>query len=463
MKILLITKSNEDILRFIDLFEGKEELSVLKSKDGILKHKPKDTYDLIFCDLHFIKDLPFKANDFSTASTTIGFDPAQTKLVLLTPKERIKEAMIYVRAGSLSYMAYPLTDSEILFSCQNRNLPAPQVENSQWLPEDAAMLRTSNPAMKTLYDQIKLVSLKSTTVLITGETGSGKGILAKLIHHLSNRRGKAFISVHCGAIPETLLESELFGHEKGSFTGAAKQKKGKFEMAQGGTIFLDEIGTVSMDMQIKLLQVLQDRELTKIGGEKTVPLDIRVIAATNEDLLDLCNKGLFRRDLYYRLNVFPVHVPSLRDRPEDLPLICASLINKFNTQHNKNIQGLEPILAEALHNYEWPGNIRELENLIERAFILEDSELLTPQSFPAEILANVSNPEKIIADVNGTLAQVRQEVIAKIEEEYLRSNLSSTNGSIKTTALIAGITTRQLHKLLTKYKIDKNDYKNRNS
>ena len=462
MKILLITNNNENILKFIDLFEGKEELSVLKSREGIIKHKPKDTYDLIYCDLHFIKDLPFKSNDFSAVSTSIGFDPAQTKMILLTKKEDIKEAMIYVRAGSLSYMSYPLTDTEILFSCQNKTMPVAQIESSQWLPEDAAMLRTSNPLMKNLYDQIKLVSLKSTTVLITGETGSGKGILAKLIHHLSNRRAKPFISIHCGAIPETLLESELFGHEKGSFTGAAKQKKGKFEMAQGGTIFLDEIGTVTLEMQIKLLQVLQDRDLSRIGGERSIPLDIRVIAATNEDLMELCNKGQFRRDLYYRLNVFPVHLPPLRERTEDLPLICASLINKFNTQHNKNVHGVEALLAEALQNYDWPGNIRELENLIERAFILEESDLLTTQSFPAEILANVSNPEKIIENINGTLSQVRQEVISKIEEEYLRSNLASCNGSIKTTAVIAGVTTRQLHKLMTKYKIDKSDYKNRN-
>ena len=463
MKILLITENNENILKFIDLLEGKEELSVLKSREGIINHKPKSTYDIIFCDLNFIKDLPFKENDFSTFSTTLGFDPSLTKFILLTPKEKIKEAMVYVRAGSLNYMSYPLTDSEILFCCQQKNYTAEQTDSSQWLPEDAAMLRTSNPSMKTLYDQIKLVSLKSTTVLITGETGSGKGILARLIHHLSGRRAKPFISVHCGAIPESLLESELFGHEKGSFTGASKQKKGKFEMAQGGTIFLDEIGTVSMDMQIKLLQVLQEKELSRIGSEKSISLDIRVIAATNEDLMEMCNKGLFRRDLYYRLNVFPLHVPSLRERTEDLPLICASLINKFNKQHNKNISGLDPTLTEALLNYDWPGNIRELENLIERSFILENSNQLTPQSFPAEMLANIKNPEKIIKDISGTLAQVRQKVISHIEEEYIRSNLASSKGSIKTTALIAGITTRQLHKLMTKYNIDKNEYKNRNS
>lgn len=459
MKILLISDNKQNILKFTEILSKKEELIVLENKKSILNHNPQNTYDIIFCDLAFIKDLPFRENDFSTSSTTLGFDPSQTKLVLLTPKEKITEAMLYVRAGSLSYISYPLTDSEILFCCQNLTVPQAQAEPNQWLPEDAAMLRTSNPAMKTLYEQIKLVSLKSTTVLITGETGSGKGILAKLIHHLSNRRDKPFINVHCSAIPETLLESELFGHEKGSFTGAAKQKKGKFEMAQGGTIFLDEIGTISLDMQIKLLQVLQDKELTRIGSEKSISLDIRIIAATNENLVELCNKGLFRRDLYYRLNVFPIDVPPLKKRTEDLPLICASLINKFNTLHGKNILGLDPIIAEALQNYDWPGNIRELENLIERAFILETSKLLTPQSFPAEILANVTNPQKILTHTNGTLSQVRQEVIAKIEEEYIRSNLASTNGSINKTALIAGITTRQLHKLMTRYEIDKKEYK----
>ncbi|MCM8527937.1 MAG: sigma-54 dependent transcriptional regulator [Lentisphaeraceae bacterium] len=463
MKILLISDNSDFILKFIDLFENKEELRVLKNQSNILEHAPKSNYDIIFCELKFIKTLPFEDSDFSVASTSLGYDPSSTKFVLITDKKSIKEAMFYIRGGSLSYVTAPLTEDEIIFACQNKipqKIKQPYAKG--WLPEDASMLRTANLQMKTLYEQLRLVAMKSTTVLISGETGTGKGVAAKLLHSLSDRRNKPFISVHCGALPETLLESELFGHEKGSFTGATRQKKGKFELAQGGTIFLDEIGTVSLDIQIKLLQVLQERKIVRIGGESAMDLNIRVIAATNEDLMELCDAGRFRRDLYYRLNVFPLYVPPLRERKEDLPIICSSLIQKFNTQQGKNIIGIDPLLSEALQNYEWPGNIRELENLFERAFILENSDTLTAQSFPAEILAHSGKASISLEHSSGTLAQVRQEVVARIEKEYIQSNLAVNKGSIKTTAAAAGITTRQLHKLMTKYKIDKNSFKNKN-
>lgn len=460
MKILLISDNSQIILKFIDLFENKEELRVLKNKQNIVSHSPKSNYDVIFCELKFLKELPFEGSDFSASSTSIGYNPSKTRFILITGKDEIKEAMVYVRGGSLSYITSPVTDDEILFNCQSRSFQQiKQPHSNNWIPEDATMLRTNNPVMKNLYEQVRLVSMKPTTVLITGETGTGKGVIARLLHHLSDRRDKPFVSIHCGAIPETLLESELFGHEKGSFTGAGRQKKGKFELASGGTIFLDEIGTISADIQIKLLQVLQEKKITRVGGESPIELDIRVIAATNEDLLELCDKGIFRRDLYYRLNVFPLHVPALRERIEDLSLISASLIHKFNIQQNKNINGVDPVLAEALKNYEWPGNIRELENLFERAFILEGSTTVRPSSFPAEILSQPGKPGQIFKFTKGTLAQVRSEVISRVEEEYLRSNLTINKGSIKTTAAAAGITTRQLHKLMTKYDIDKNEFK----
>ena len=192
-------------------------------------------------------------------------------------------------------------------------------------------------------------------------------------------------------------------------------------------------------------------------------LNIRVIAATNENLVELCETGRFRRDLYYRLNVFPLHVPPLRERTEDLPLICSSLIQKFNTQQAKTILGIDPTLSKALQNYEWPGNIRELENLFERAFILENSNNLTSQSFPAEILSHAGKTSLSVEHTDGTLAQVRKDVISRIEKEYIESNLAVNNGSIKITAAAAGITTRQLHKLMTKYQIDKSLFKNKNS
>jgi DNA-binding NtrC family response regulator len=459
MKLLLISKDNDLQKLFKKLFTKESELTVLDSIVGIKKHTPKSIYNVIFCELEFYKDLPFKHSDVALASTMLGYDPAETRIVILSSKKQIKEALMYIKSASLNYITHPVTEHEVLYFCHNNPPKKVQFTLSDWLPEDAGMLRTANPQMRSLYDQIKLVSMKATTVLLTGETGTGKGIAAKLLHSLSNRRDKPFISIHCGALPETLLESELFGHEKGSFTGASKQKKGKFELAQGGTVFLDEIGTISLKMQIKLLEVLQEKSIVRIGGEKSIELDIRVIAATNEDLVELCQKGTFRKDLYYRLNVFPLHVPPLRERAEDLPIICASLIQKFNLQHGKNIKGLDPLMGDALRNYTWPGNIRELENLFERAFILESSDTLTSTSFPTEILANVSNSESFLEDTSGTLALVRQQVVAQIEEDYIKSVLAANNGSIQKTASVAGVTTRQLHKLMTRYAIDKNDYK----
>jgi len=208
-------------------------------------------------------------------------------------------------------------------------------------------------------------------VLLLGDTGVGKGLVAKLIHQHSSRKYEAFVHVHCGALPDTLVESELFGYEKGAFTGAAKRKLGRFDNAQKGTIFLDEINTISGTMQIKLLQVLQERVFQRVGGEAPIEADVRVIAASNSDLQQLCDEGLFRKDLYYRLSVFPLEIPSLQQRSEDIPDWVEYLIEWFNKLDFKEIQSADPVVVNALQEYSWPGNIRELENIIERAYILE--------------------------------------------------------------------------------------------
>jgi transcriptional regulator with GAF, ATPase, and Fis domain len=314
--------------------------------------------------------------------------------------------------------------------------------------------------MKKLYEKIQAVAPTKSTVLLIGETGTGKNLLAKLIHRRSNRRDNQFISVHCGAIPETLLESELFGHEKGSFTGAIKRKLGKFEIARGGTIFLDEIGTITLSAQIKLLQVLQDGIFHRIGGEEEINADVRVIAATNVDIKAMCEEGSFRKDLYYRLNVFPIEIPPLRERVEDIPNLANGFLKKMNSVNLKNINDIAQEILEALQKYSWPGNIRELENIIERAYILETSSMLTRDSFPSEILD--SDLPDIIPSVEAglTLAQTRRRGIDNIERAYLKELLSRNKGRIKESAETAGITTRQLHKLMVKYGIRKEEFKN---
>jgi len=267
-----------------------------------------------------------------------------------------------------------------------------------------------------------------------------------------------FIAVQCGAMAETLLESELFGHEKGAFTGAVRDKPGKFEMAQGGTIFLDEIGTLSPTAQIKLLQVLQDGTFSRVGGNDLLTCDVRVIAATNADLKQLTDRGKFRKDLFYRLNVFPIETPPLRNRLEDIPQMVEACLKNLNAQYGKNIKGLYPVMMEAFRAYSWPGNIRELENLVERAYILESADTLSPQGFPSELI-----PLGAATRVDGqgrelTLASARRIAIAEFERRYVKELMARNRGKINLSAKAAGITPRQLNRIMARHHIHRNDY-----
>ena len=346
-------------------------------------------------------------------------------------------------------------------SIQNRR---PLTEDSPahddfWNPDVLKVVNTRSPQMRQTFEKVKSVAPTKTTVLLLGDTGVGKGTLAKLIHQHSSRKNEAFIHVHCGALPDTLAESELFGNEKGAFTGAEKRKLGRFDSAQKGTIFLDEINTISSTMQIKLLQVLQDRIFQRVGGESPIEADVRVIAASNSDLQEMCDQGLFRKDLYYRLSVFPLEIPSLQQRSEDIPDWIYYLLDWFNKHYFKDIQNADPIVVKALQGYAWPGNIRELENVIERAYILETSSVLRPESFPRELFSGINNTSKAAMDLTQPLAEVRRQAVEHLERNYLQELLTEHKGRINRASETAGITTRQLHKLLTKHGIRKEDFK----
>ena len=323
---------------------------------------------------------------------------------------------------------------------------------------------TQSPSMRDVYRKVQMVAPTRTTVLLTGETGTGKSYLAKLIHQLSTRASRQFISVHCGALPESLIESELFGHEKGAFTGASRTRKGKFELADGGTIFLDEVGTITPSAQIKLLHILQEKAFERVGGEKLIPCDVRIIAATNEDPAALCEQGKFRWDLFYRLNVFPVEVPPLRRRTEDILPLAERFMANFRRDAGKNITGIEQRAARALQEYAWPGNVRELENIIERACILEETDRIHAESLPLELLALRPETQADSTDRSDTLMPLhaaRAAAIEEFERRYLWALLQSCNGSIKKSADTAGITTRQLHKLMTRHHLDKKSFRPR--
>lgn len=283
--------------------------------------------------------------------------------------------------------------------------------------------------------------------------------MARLIHQHSRRADKPFISVHCGAIPDTLMESELFGYEKGAFTGADRRKSGKFDMARGGTIFLDEIGTLTPSAQIKLLHVLQDGIFSRVGGESFLNADVRIIAATNADLSALVKNGSFRKDLFYRLNVFPVEIPPLKDRLEDLEYLSRIFLRNLNVRYAKEIEALHPSVLDGFRNHDWPGNIRELENVLERAYIIEQGTTMMPQSFPWDIMTNIDPDTGNGKGDTPGLSAARHCAVTAFEHAYLTALLNRTQGRINLAAQIAGVTSRQLNRLLNRHGLDKNQFK----
>ncbi|MBF0240460.1 MAG: sigma-54-dependent Fis family transcriptional regulator [SAR324 cluster bacterium] len=390
------------------------------------------------------------------------------QIIVLTEPSRLREAVRVVKAGASSYLTIPLIPEELKYVIEATDesiriqSELDYLRDQYWNNEDLAIVRTSSPLMRKLFEKVRAVAPTKTTVLLLGETGVGKGVIAKLIHRNSDRSASPFIHVHCGALPETLLESELFGHEKGAFTGAVRRKLGRFEIAKGGTIFLDEINTISASAQIKLLQILQDKVFQRVGGESMLEADVRVIAASNMDLKKLSDAGEFRSDLYYRLNVFPLEILPLRQRREDILLFARSFLNNLNTAYGKEICDLHPLAAQALEDYQWPGNIRELENVMERAYVLETSSILTPESFPQEMFQPNDFKPRVVLNPEFTLAEIRRINIEQIERQYLKELLNRNQGKINPSAGMAGITTRQLSKLLKKYEIRKEEFKKNN-
>ncbi len=331
-----------------------------------------------------------------------------------------------------------------------------RAENIRLKAELKEKFRPSNiighsKAMQTVFDLIAQVSRSEATVLIRGESGTGKELVAHAIHYNSQRANKPFIKVNCAALPETIIESELFGHEKGAFTGAIATRKGRFELANGGTLFLDEIGDLSPTTQIKLLRVLQEKEFERVGGNETIRCNVRVIAATNRNLEQLMEKGTFREDLYYRLNVFPIHIPPLRERKSDIILLSDHFIEKYSTQNHKNIQRISTPAIDLLMAYHWPGNVRELENCIERAVLLSTDEVIHSHHLPPSLQSAEST--------NTRLHTTLQEALDNLERELILDALKSTKGNMAKAASLLGITERIMGLRIQKHRIDPKVYR----
>jgi len=336
-------------------------------------------------------------------------------VIMITATKTIKTAVEAMKLGAYDYVTKPFDIDELRLII-SRSL------STQALEKEVKYLRKEidkgfsigniigkSKVMENIFKVVRLIADSKSTVLIMGESGTGKELISRAIHYNSNRKNFPFVTINCAAIPETLIESELFGHERGAFTNAIEKKLGRFEIAQHGTLFLDEIGELSLSTQAKILRFLEEKEFNRVGGSKTIKVDVRLITATNRDLNQLLKKGEFREDLYYRINVVPIVIPPLRERKEDIPMLLETFIKKFNAENNKNIKGISKEALELMMNYDWPGNVRELENLIERIIALTSNEYIQHNDLPFSLIN--------IPKINGLKESVLNGKVSFLEAE----------------------------------------------
>ena len=371
-------------------------------------------------------------------------------VILMTAYGTIEAAIEAVRKGAYDFITKPFDENELLNvikkalleSQKNKELISAYFEKEQYFLPD---IIGSTPAMKQIFKMVHKIAPTDSTVLVTGETGVGKELIAKAIHSSSHRQNNTFIKVNCTAIPETLLESELFGYERGAFTGAITSKPGKFEIGHKGTVFLDEIGEIPLHLQTKLLNVLQDRAFERLGGIKTIRVDIRIIAATNIDLQAAVQSGKFRSDLFYRFNVVPILIPPLRERKDDLIPLTLFLLNKYAEKYNKKKRDISPEALAAFTNYSWPGNIRELENVLERMIVLSENDTLDINQVPLEIKGEVTSREP------STFKDKMNSVSRITEKKMIIDALYKTNQNRTKAAHLLGISRRTLQNKIKEY------------
>jgi len=372
-------------------------------------------------------------------------------VIVLTGHGTVESAVDAMRAGAYDFLTKPLNLDRLSLlvkrALQSRELILQHRELEREIENKKSFehIIGKSPSMMKVFEILKRVAPTKASVLITGESGVGKELIADALHNLSPRKENPFVKVHCAALAESLLESELFGHEKGSFTGAVSRKRGRFELAHSGTIFLDEIGEIDQTVQIKILRVLQEKKFERVGGEDTLEVDVRVVTATNRDLEKEIAAGRFREDLYYRLNVVRIHVPPLRERKDDLPLMIASFMREFAEENGKKIEGLDARARSVLYAYDWPGNVRQLRNCIESAVVMTSGTIITLDDLPPSIKSG-ADAQSLHIPVGVTMAEAEKQVILQ--------TLSANNGNKSKTAEILGIGRKTLHRKLDEYGIE---------
>lgn len=412
-----------------------------------IREKP---VDLVLMDMR----MP-RMDGIQATKTIHQYNPA-IPIIVMTAYSSVASAVDALKSGAYDYITKPL-DFDALKLLMDRALEHLHLkEENRDLKQQLARLQVSDllgrsPAMTQLLETIALVAPSEATVLITGESGTGKSLIARAIHQNSPRSRRPLVEVNCAAIPETLVESELFGHEKGAFTGAARDRRGKFAQADGGALFLDEIGDLNPPVQAKLLRVLQEGEIQRVGSDLPIPVNVRIIAATNRNLEEMVREGAFREDLYYRLNVVRLEAPALRDRIEDIPPLAKHFWEIFARKNRKTVRGIAPQAMDLLLKYLWPGNVRELENVMERAVILLRGEYITEKELPLALQKLAPEPECAPETFEKPQFFKTERTLAEMEKEAIVQTLKETDGNKSETARRLGITRRTLQLKLRKY------------
>jgi len=433
------------ILRRIG-YEPLTEKDPVRAVEAIERERP----DLVLTDLR----MP-EMDGIEILRATKQIDP-EIPVILFTAYATIETAVEAIKEGAFDYIPKPFSADQLQVSIERALQQKRLLEENRRLKEQVAstysfenIVGKSLPMLQ-VFELIKKVAKSEANVLILGESGTGKELVARSIHANSRRAERAFIPVDCASLPETLLESELFGHEKGAFTGAVSSRPGLFEFANGGTIFLDEVGDLGMNLQAKLLRVLQERQIRRVGGNRFIDVDVRVISATNRDLQAAVSRGEFREDLYYRLNVISIPLPPLRERKGDIPLLAQHYLKKYSAASGKEIKGITPRAMELLEAYSWPGNVRELQNVIERAVVLAEGEHITPADLP-EYLKGKGHAIPLEPLENLPLKEAKERQVKLFEREYLVHLLERHHGNISQAARAAGVDRKTIHRLLKRH------------
>jgi len=453
-KQVLIVDDEPNLRKILAAQLSRDGYDVLLAEDGEegLATLREHHIDLMITDLR----MP-RVDGMTLLREALREDP-DLPVVMITAHGTVDTAVEALKTGAFDYLTKPFDKDEVrqivAKALRTRHLAGQEASQSPNLVPGARFgIIGSASGLNEVYSVLERVADSPTTVLITGESGTGKELVARALHDHSSRRGKPFIKVNCAAIPKELIESELFGYERGAFTGAVSSKPGRFELASGGTLFLDEIGEIPIEMQVKLLRALQESEFERVGGIKTIRVDVRLVAATNRDLKKLIAQGTFREDLFYRLNVVSIRLPALRERVSDIPLLTEHFLTKFNERLKKSVQGLEPAALEALAAYGWPGNIRELENVMERAVLFCDGQHLTAANLPQELRGDGNTttplpPYVSAAPVNlsgeAGLKEHVKVAMSRLERDIVSRALTQTNGNVTHAARLLKISRKGL-------------------